>query len=115
MRAKGLQHRYFSYANRINGQVRLVRLIRLQMNNFHLFFSKKNRTNDKLPFAQLVNGKSIKENRLDFRVPFETATQTYISILSIYIIYLYIYKSTSISICTYIHRWASPFSPFAHV
>jgi hypothetical protein len=51
----------------IDGQVRLVRLVRLKRGTFVCFFVNKG-ANDKLPFAR------IKENCLSFRFPFSVYT-----------------------------------------
>jgi hypothetical protein len=53
----------------MDGQVGLVRLIRLQTDNFHLFLCHK-QTNDKLQFSQLANSKQTEESHMGFPFPF---------------------------------------------
>jgi hypothetical protein len=72
VKANCRRHRKSAKAYDINGHVCLVRITRLQTDNFHLFLFNK-QTNDKLPFARLANDKQIQENFLGFRFPFETA------------------------------------------
>jgi hypothetical protein len=94
-----------------DGQVRLVRFIRLQTDNFRLFLRQQtDKRNDKLLFVQLANGKLKKENRLCFRFLFETDRYRYRYIdkykdICIHIfVYIYIYICCRFNIYIYTRK-----------
>jgi hypothetical protein len=79
----------------IDGHAHLVHLVRWQTDNFHLSLRQQ--------MDKLQTSKRIKENRLGFRFPFETAAYIYVVPFSVYI-YIYIHgkqnlRKTATKIC----------------